>query len=182
MKMIGMSVRKIKKSSTTSNAVENLDQSNGVEARARSWVRWAGQLQDSLNGSRRFKPLASWVATWALLLSPCAPVHAGLLRVDVNFSNYDAPLYRQIVNRIKDKVAARLGVGVNIQDRYFIVSFAYQDKWNDPESAHSFISVIRVLADGKQPSFTSGIRLGRVKNRKFEAFTISWMPHAYRNV
>ena len=102
--------------------------------------------------------------------------------MDVNSSNYDAPLYRQIVNRIKDKVAARLGVGVNIQDRYFIVSFAYQDKWNDPESAHSFISVIRVLADGKQPSFTSGLRLGRVKNRKFEAFTISWMPHAYRNV
>ena len=34
----------------------------------------------------------------------------------------------QIVNRIKAKVAARLGEGVNTQDRYFIVPFAYQNK------------------------------------------------------
>lgn len=39
------------------------------------------------------------------LLSPCAPVHAGLLKSDVDFSNYNAPLYRQIVDRIKAKVA-----------------------------------------------------------------------------
>jgi hypothetical protein len=127
----------------------------------------------------RSKPLASWVATWALLLSPCAPLHGGLLRVDVNFSNYDAPLYRQIVNRVKDKVAARLREGVNRQDRYFIVPFAYQDKWNDPEFAHSFISVIRVLAEGKEPTFTLGLRLERFQNRRFEAFTISWMPRDF---
>src|SRR5712672_4066329 len=71
--------------------------------------------------SRRVKPLASWVATCALLFSPCVPVHAGLLKGDVEFSNYDAPLFQQIVNRIKAKVAARLGEGVNTQDRYFIV-------------------------------------------------------------
>ena len=129
--------------------------------------------------SRRVKPLASWVATCALLFSPCVPVHAGLLKGDVDFSNYDAPLFQQIVNRIKAKVAARLGEGVNTQDRYFIVPFAYQDKRINPEFSHSFISVIRVLADGKQPSLTSGFRRGRFKNRDFEAFTISWLPHDF---
>jgi hypothetical protein len=129
--------------------------------------------------SRRVKPLASWVATCALLFSPCVPIHAGLLKGDVDFSNYDAPLFQQIVNRIKAKVAARLGEGVNTQDRYFIVPFAYQNKRNNPEFSHSFISVIRVLADGKQPSLTSGFRRGRFKNRDFEAFTISWLPHDF---
>src|SRR5258708_38100034 len=128
---------------------------------------------------RRVKPLASWVATCALLFSPCVPVHARLLKGDVDFSNYDAPLFQQIVNRIKAKVAARLGKGVNTQNRYFIVPFAYQNKRNNPEFAHSFISAIRVLVDGKQPSFTSGFRRGRFKNRDFEAFTISWVPHDF---
>jgi hypothetical protein len=39
--------------------------------------------------------------------------------------------------------------------------------------------VIRVLADGKQPSLRSGFRRGRFKNRDFEAFTISWLPHDF---
>src|SRR5260370_9011852 len=56
---------------------------------------------------RRVKPLASWVATCALLFSPCVPVHGGLRKGDVDFSNYDVPLFEQIVNRIKAKVAAR---------------------------------------------------------------------------
>ena len=126
---------------------------------------------------RRINALASWVATCALLFSPCVPVHAGLLKAEVDFSNYDVPLYEQIVNRIKAKVAARLGEGVNTQDRYFIVPFAYQDRWTKPQLSHSFISVIRVLGDGKQPSLTSGFRRGRYKNWNFEAFTISWVPH-----
>jgi len=129
--------------------------------------------------ARRVKPLASWVATCALLFSPCVPVHAGLPKGDVDFSNYHAPLFQQIVNRIKVKVAARLGKGVNIQDRYFIVPFAYQDKTNNPEFSHSFISVIRVLADGKQRSLTSGFRRRRFKNRDFEPSTISWLPHDF---
>jgi hypothetical protein len=128
---------------------------------------------------RRVKPLASWVATCALLFSPCVPIHAGLLKADVDFSNYDVPLYEQIVNRIKAKVAARLGEGENRQDRYFIIPFAYQNRWNNPKFSHSFISVIRVLADGKQPSLRSGFRQGRYKNRNFEAFTISWLPHDF---
>jgi hypothetical protein len=129
--------------------------------------------------SRRVNPLARWVATCALLFSPSVPVHGGLLKRDVDFSNYDVPFFEQIVNRIKGKVAARLGEGENKQDRYFIVPFAYQNKRNSPDFSHSFISVIRVLADGKQPSLTSGFRRGRYKNRDFEAFTISWLPHDF---
>jgi hypothetical protein len=128
---------------------------------------------------RRVKPLVSWVATCALLFSPCVPVHAGLRKGDVGFSNYDVPLFEQLVNRIKAKVAARLGEGKNTRDRYFIVPFAYQDRWIKPQLSHSFISVIRVLADGKQPSLRSGFRRGRYKNRDFEAFTISWLPHDF---
>src|SRR2546430_17323005 len=62
--------------------------------------------------SRRVNPLASWVAICTLLFSPCVPVHAVLRKGDIDFSNYDVPLYEQIVNRIKAKVAARLGEGV----------------------------------------------------------------------
>ena len=82
--------------------------------------------------SRRAKPLASWIVYYALLFSLCVSVGAGLLKADVDFSNYDTPLFQQIVNRIKAKVAARLGEGVNTQDRYFIVPFAFQKRWNNP--------------------------------------------------
>jgi len=151
---------------------------NGLMDNEDNWLLPSGRgVQRKI--SRRVKPLASWVAICALLFSPCAPVHAGLLKADVEFSNYDVPLYEQIVNRIKTKVAARLGEGVNTQDRYFIVPFAYQNRWNNPKFSHTFISVIRVLADGKQPSLTSGFRRGRYKNRDFEAFTISWLPHDF---
>jgi hypothetical protein len=129
--------------------------------------------------SRRVKPLARWIVYYALFFSLCVSVDAGLLKADVNFSNYDVPLYEQIVNRIKDKVAARLGEAANKQDRYFIVPFAFQDRRIRPQLSHSFISVIRVFADGKQPSLTPGFRHGRYKNRNFEAFTISWVPHDF---
>jgi hypothetical protein len=49
--------------------------------------------------SRRVKPLASWIATCVLLLSPCARVHAGFLKADVDFSNYDTPLTRSFRTR-----------------------------------------------------------------------------------
>jgi hypothetical protein len=129
--------------------------------------------------SRRVKPLASWVATCALLFSPCVPVHAGLLKGGVDFSNYDAPLFQQIVNRIKAKVAARLGHSPNTEGRYFIVPFAYQDQGNNPESAHSFLSVIRVPGRGKRPSLTPGFRRGRFAIRDLATFTISWLPHDF---
>jgi hypothetical protein len=129
--------------------------------------------------TRRTNPLASWVAGCVLLFTPSVLVHAGLPKENVDFSNYDQPLFLQIVNRIKDKVAARLGQGVNKQDRYFIVPFAYQNERNNPAFSHSFLSVIRVLGDGKQPSLKSGFRRGQFKNRNFEAFTISWLPHDF---
>jgi hypothetical protein len=66
--------------------------------------------------SRRFKLLARCVATCALLFSPWVAVHAGLLKPDVDFSNYNVPLYEQIVNRIKAKGAPHLGKGKNSQD------------------------------------------------------------------
>ena len=107
--------------------------------------------------SRRVKPLASWIVYYALFFSLCVSVDAGLLKADVNFSNYDTPLFQQIVNRIKDKVAARLGEGVNKQDRYFIVPFASKKRGNNPQVAHSSSSVIRFETDGKQPPATPGL-------------------------
>src|SRR6202011_583159 len=104
---------------------------------------------------------------------------AGLFQRDVDFSNYDEPLYTQIVDRIKAKVSARLGEGNNTRDRYFIIPFAYEDRGNNSEFSHSFISVIRVLADNKQPKLTPGLKTRRDKNREFEAFTISWLPRDF---
>ena len=101
--------------------------------------RSPGGLGEGRKIPRPVKPLLSLVAICALLFSPCLPVHGGLLKPDVDFSNYDVPLFEQIVNRIKAKVAARLGEGENKQDRYFIVPFAYQNKGNNPEFSHSFI-------------------------------------------
>jgi hypothetical protein len=100
-------------------------------------------------------------------------------QADVDFSNYDVPLYTQIVDRIKAKVSARLGEGSNTRERYFIIPFAYQDRGNQPEFSHSFISVIRVLADNKQPKLTPDLKLRKYRNREFEAFTISWLPHDF---
>ncbi len=163
---------------TDGRAASRARLTNGLVNNEGKWLLPSGRaVQRKISG--RVKPLASWAAICALLFSPCVPVHAGLLKGDVDFSNYDAPLFQQIVNLIKAKVAARLGEGENTQDRYFIIPFAYQNERNNPEFSHSFISVIRVLADGKQPSLRSGFRRGRFKNRDFEAFTISWLPHDF---
>jgi hypothetical protein len=126
------------------------------------------------------KSLAGWVASSTLFFGFCAPAHGGLLKPDVDYSSYDMPLFLQVVNRIKTKIAARLGEGENKQDRYFVVPFAFQDRGNNPEFSHSFISVIRVLADGKQPSLNPGFRRGQFKNRNFEAFTIKLAASRFR--
>ena len=114
--------------------------------------------------------------TFLLLLGWPIVAQAGSPQRDVDFSNYDVPLYTQIVDRIKAKVSTRLGEGSNPRDRYFIIPFAYEDRGNHPEHSHSFISVIRVLADNKQPKLTPGLKTRKHKNRDFEAFTISWLP------
>ena len=116
---------------------------------------------------------------FVLLLGLSLTAHAGWLKPDVDFSNYDEPLYEQIVNRIKAGVSHRLGEGKNTRDRYFIVPFAYENDGNDPEFSHSFISVIRVLADGKQTRLTQGLKKRKYQNREFEAFTISWLPNDF---
>src|SRR5215472_7268326 len=105
--------------------------------------------------SRQEKPLVRWVATCALFLfSTGVPVHAGLIKPDVDYSNYQTPLLEQMVNRIKAKISARLGTKENRQDRYFIIPFAYQNFGNSPDLSHSFISVVRVFPDQKQPKYT----------------------------
>jgi len=112
----------------------------------------------------------------ALLLSSLAVAQAGLLKPDPDFSNYDVPVYEQIVNRIKAKISSRLGEGNNPRERYFIIPFAYEDRGNHPERSHSFISVIRVFPDNKEVKLTPGLETRKYKDRKFEAFTISWLP------
>ncbi len=120
----------------------------------------------------------SFRAVVLLLVWPLV-AQARLIQRDVDFSNYDLPLYTQIVNRIKAKVSVRLGEGRNTHDRYFVIPFAYQNDDNDPEFSHSFISVIRVLPDNKQSRLTPGLEKRRYKNRNFEAFTISWLPRDF---
>jgi hypothetical protein len=128
---------------------------------------------------RQVNILAIWIATCALLSSPCLPAQGGFLKPDVDYSNYNVPLYEQIVNRIKAKGAPRLGKGKYSRDRYFIVAFAYQNRRHDPELSHSFISVIHLLPEGKKLGVRPGFRRGIFKGRDFEAFTISWVPHDF---
>src|SRR5256885_7475622 len=102
---------------------------------------------------------------------------AGLFgKRDVDFSNYDTPLYTQIVDHIKAKIAPRLGDGPLNKERYFMIPFAYEDRGNHPEFSHSFISVIRVFATNKETKLTPGLPTRKYKNWDFEAFTISWLP------
>jgi hypothetical protein len=72
-----------------------------------------------------------------------------------------------------------LGEGRNPRDRYFIIPFGYENDGNDPVYSHSFLSVIRVFADGRQPKRTEGLKKRTYKNREFEAYTISWLPHDF---
>ncbi|MES2594677.1 MAG: hypothetical protein V4662_05055 [Verrucomicrobiota bacterium] len=103
-----------------------------------------------------------------------APVIPGSGTVD--FSHYDQPLTEQVTERIQANVYERLGKGRSTHDRYFIIPFAYENRGNEPHFSHSFISVIRVLADGSRSTLTPELRTRRYKDRAFEAFTISWLP------
>jgi hypothetical protein len=115
----------------------------------------------------------------ALLLSLPLVAQAGSIQRDVDFSNYDVSLYTQIVDRIKAKIAPRLGDGPLTHERYFMIPFAYQNRENHPEFSHSFISVIRVFADNKPIKLTPGLPARKYKNWDFEAFTISWLPRDF---
>lgn len=111
----------------------------------------------------------------ALFLSSCT-TPSGTGKREADFSDYDEPLAEQVTDHIKEKVMHRLGTGKNTHDRYFIVPYAYENKGNDPKFSHSFLSVIRVYADGSAPKQTTGLRRGKYKGKDFEAFTISWLP------
>lgn len=128
-----------------------------------------------MRSTSSFRPITTLFLACALLLGLSGAAHSH----PPDFSNYDVPLYEQITNRIKDKVGERIGEGKNQRDRYFIVPFAYENKGNDPEFSHTFISVIRVLADDRQTGLTGGLQKGRYRNRNFEAFTVSWLPHDF---
>ena len=97
----------------------------------------------------------------------------------VDFSHDSQPLTEQVTERIQASVYARLGKGRSSRDRYFIIPFAYENQGNEPGFSHSFISVIRVLADGSYSKLTPELRTRRYKDRQFEAFTISWLPHDF---
>jgi hypothetical protein len=139
--------------------------------------------EDMSNQSQRWTvpvaPFARLFLTGVLILSLSLVAEAGLFQKDPDFSNYDVPLYQQITNHIKAKVLARLGDGRNTRDRYFIIPFAYENKGNDPRFSHSFMAVIRVLADDKKSKLTQDLQKRTYKNREFEAFTISWLPHDF---
>src|SRR4051812_15988235 len=111
-----------------------------------------------------------------LLVFPSLAQAAGR---EVDFSKYNVPLYAQLVERIKAKIAPRLGDKPLTADRYFMIPFAYEDRGNHPEFSHSFISVIRVFADNKPAKLTPGLPTRTYKNREFEAFTISWLPRDF---
>jgi hypothetical protein len=144
-------------------------------------LKWLppGRFGEGRKINRRLNLFARCAAMCALLFSPCLAVQGGLLKPDVDFSNYNVPLEVQIINRIKAKGAPRLGQGKDTRDRYFIVPFAYQDRAHTPELSHSFISVIHLLPEGKKLGPRSGFREGKFKGRDFEAFTISWVPHDF---
>jgi hypothetical protein len=112
----------------------------------------------------------------ALLLGLPLVAQAGLIERNVDFSNYDLPLYAQVVDRIKANIAPRLGKGPLNHDRYFIIPFAYQDNGNHPEHSHSFVTVIRVFAENKEPKLTPGLKTGTYEGWDFEAYNISWLP------
>ena len=114
------------------------------------------------------------LAAFSLSLLATAP--AVQAKDEINYSNYDVPLYQQIVNRIRAKVSARLQGARLTQDRFFIIPFAYENDGNDPELSHSFMTVIRVFAEGKRPRPNSEFKTGTYKGWNFEAYNISWIP------
>src|SRR4051794_41941951 len=103
--------------------------------------------------------------TFLLLVFTASFAQAALVERHVDFSSYDVPLYAQVVNRIKAKILARLGPGINTRERYFIIPFAYQNRGNDPEFSHSFISVIRVFPDNKNVRLSPGLKTRTEANR-----------------
>jgi hypothetical protein len=127
-------------------------------------------------GNRSLALAALSFITSVLFLAGCANGRAGR---HVDFSNYDKTLAEQVTDHIEARVAARLGQGRNLHDRYFIILFGFENKGNDPAFSHSFISVIRFFADDGEPQPNPESKKMGDKGREFEDFTISWLPHDF---
>jgi hypothetical protein len=127
------------------------------------------------SGSSIARQLLAGVLLFTLSFAP----RADAANPAPDFSKLNVPLFQQISDRVGAKILSRLGEGKNTRDRYFIIPFAYENRGNDPEYSHSFMTVIRVLPDNKQPKLTPGITKRSYKDRNFEAFTISWLPHDF---
>ncbi len=125
---------------------------------------------------RRVPPFARLVLAATLFFTLSFVAQAGWFDPKPDYSNYDVPLYQQVTDHIKVRILSRLGEGKNLRDRYFIIPFAYQNEGNDAGYSHSFMTVIRVLADTKHDKLTAGLRKRTYKNREFQAFNISWLP------
>src|SRR5258705_11445741 len=119
----------------------------------------------SLAASRPTAALLVLVAGMLFLAGCATPTGTG--KRDADFTHYDEPLYEQMTGRIKAKVMARLGEGTNNHDRYFIIPYAYQDKRHDPAFSQSFLSVIRVYADGTSPEPPSEFKHLEYSGRAF---------------
>src|SRR5258708_36726883 len=67
----------------------------------------------------QFRIAARLAAICTLLFSPCLPAQAGLLKPDVNFSNYDVPLIDQLVTPIRTKSPDGLREANTTRDVHF---------------------------------------------------------------
>ena len=130
----------------------------------------AERLNSILKANARLFP----IATFAFCLFAAAP--STTAKEKPNFDHQDTPLYQQITQRIREKIAARLPDGPLAHDRYFIVPFAYENRGNDPAFSHSFMTIIRIFAEGSQPTPDSEFKKGTLKGWEWEAFNISWIP------
>jgi hypothetical protein len=135
----------------------------------------SSQLAHTFRAASRATPALLPLIAGVLFLAGCT-TPSGTGKREVDFTHYDEPLYEQLTHRIMARVMVRLGEGTNTHDRYFITSYAYQNRGNDPAFSHSFICVLRVYADGTAHTRTSGLKEIEYKGRDFEAFTISWLP------
>lgn len=133
----------------------------------------SSRASSSSSAARAWLFRLPFVLTLVLVLLLDAPARAGK---KVDFTHHDSPLYAQVVDRIKAKITARLEKEPLTRDRYFIVPFAYENRGNDPEYSHSFMTIIRVFPPGQQSRRSSDFYTGTFRGWNFEAYNISWLP------
>lgn len=102
---------------------------------------------------------------------------AQLGSADLSFTNYDEPLYEQIKSRIKEKIITIVGKGSVKKDRYFLVSFSYQDADNTAKESHTFATLLRMRSKATDSSLNDGYV---DEDRRIQAFTISWLPKRFK--